>query len=78
MGEEGEDGDSRDGGVEAKGEVGAEEDEEGGGAEELREVEEGVLVPGVEAVGCEVGGGEVVEEVVEGGDCWVGEEGGPG
>ena len=35
-----------------------------------------MLVLGVEAVGCEVGGLAVVEEGVEGGEGWVGEEGG--
>lgn len=58
--------------------MGAEEQQEEGWAEELWEVEEEVRVARVQAVEGEIGGGEVVAQVVEGGDDGVGEEGGPG
>jgi len=54
------------------------EEEGDGGAEELGEVDEEVLVVGVEAVESEVGGLCVVEKVVEGRYGGVVEEGGQG
>ncbi len=51
------------------------EEEGDGGAEELGEVDEDVLVVGMEAVEGEIGGLRVVEEVVEGRYGGVVEEG---
>lgn len=80
VGDEGEEGGGEKGGKEAPG-VGGREEEGEGGAEEEGEVDEEVGVSGVEAMGDEVRGREVVEEGAEGGraggeDCGEGVGGG--
>lgn len=68
MRKDAEEGGTGEGGDEREVEVGGakEEEQREGGADELRQVDEEVLIARVYAVVCEIGGVGVVEEVVEG------------
>ena len=54
-----------------------EEDQNSGRADELRQIKQYMLIVRVQAVGCKIAGGEVVDEVIKGCDNGVIEEGGP-